>query len=84
MSRKLLNFAFRKEGELIPEGVSLTQTPTAWYVRVRDRIWGIRVVMIPKGTEMVDEKKVVSVLLEQPLQNNSSLDDFLENHNDGY
>lgn len=84
MSRELLNFAFRKEGELIPEGISLTQTPTTWYVRVRDRIWGIRVVMIPKEIGMVDEKKVVPLLLEQPLRNNPSLDDFLEHHNDGY
>jgi len=84
MSCKLLDFAFREEGELIPEGVSLTQTSTAWYVRVRDHVWGIRVVMIPKSTEMINEKKVISLLLEQPPQSSPSLDDFLENHNDGY
>ena len=82
--KKLLEFSFRKEGEVIPEGISLTQSRTYWYVRVRDLMWGIRTVRIPKGVGMIAETEIVSFFKEKPINQEyeAQMQDFLENHND--
>lgn len=50
----------RLEGQLVPEGVSLTLTYSAWYVRIRhgDSIARIRIPHADKKNYTLEEKRV--------------------------